>query len=138
LLLLPGGLLMVALLMLAKPLYARILARLRLADKRRRCLQNLKQACRGNDAPQTRHELIKWGRVHWRDHRISGLHQLARRGQSAHWARELAGLDAAVFALQADDWRGQALWELIRQEGKSASAKNPPAAAVLPGLYPQA
>jgi len=138
LLLLPGGLLVVTLLMLAKPLYARILARMQLAHKRRRCLQHLKQACRSNDAPQSRHELIKWGRVHWCDHRISGLHQIARRGQSAHWARELAGLDAAVFALQADDWRGRALWELIRQEGKSASVKNPPAAGVLPGLYPQA
>jgi hypothetical protein len=128
---------MVTLLMLAKPLYARILARLRLADKRRRCLQNLKQACRDNDAPQTRHELIKWGRVHWRDHRISGLHQLARRGQSAHWAHELAGLDAAVFALQADDWRGQALWELIWQEVKSGPAKKQPRTSFLPDLYPQ-
>ena len=137
LLLLAVGLLMVVLLMLAKPLYARILARLRLVGKRRRCLQDLKQACRTNNAPQTRHELIKWGRVHWRDHRISGLYQLARRGQSAHWVRELAGLDAAVFAQQVDDWRGQALWELIRQEAKLGTAKNPPQVSLLPGLYPQ-
>jgi hypothetical protein len=137
LLLLPGGLLMVTLLMLAKPLYARILARLRLVGKRRRCLQNLKQACRSNDAAQTRHELMKWGRVHWRDHRISSLHQLARPGQSAHWARELAGLDAAVFALQVDDWRGNALWELIRREVKSGYAKKQPRTSLLPGLYPQ-
>jgi hypothetical protein len=137
LLLLPGGLLMVTLLMLAKPLYARILARLQLAGTRRRCLQNLKQACHSNDAPQTRHELMKWGRVHWRDHRICSLHQLARPGQSAHWTRELAGLDAAVFALQVDDWRGNALWELIRQEVKSTSAKKQPRTSLLPGLYPQ-
>jgi len=137
LLLLPGGLLMVTLLMLAKPLYARILARLRLVGKRRRCLQNLKQACRSNDAAQTRRELMKWGRVHWRDHRIYSLHQLARPGQSAHWARELAGLDAAVFALQVDDWRGNALWELIRQEVKSGYAKKQPRTSLLPGLYPQ-
>ena len=137
LLLLAGGLLMVTLLMLAKPLYARILARLRLVGKRRRYLQNLKQACRSNDAAQTRHELMKWGRVHWRDHRISSLHQLARPGQSAHWARELAGLDAAVFALQVDDWRGNALWELIRQEVKFGYAKKQPRTSLLPGLYPQ-
>jgi hypothetical protein len=137
LLLLPGGLLMVTLLMLAKPLYARILARLQLAGTRRRCLQNLKQACHSNDAPQTRHELMKWGRVHWRDHRICSLHQLARPGQSAHWTRELAGLDAAVFALQVDDWHGNALWELIRQEVKSTSAKKQPRTSLLPGLYPQ-
>jgi hypothetical protein len=137
LLLLPGGLLMVTLLMLAKPLYARILVRLRLAGKRRRCLHNLKQACRSDDAAQTRHELINWGRVHWRDHRISGLHQLARPGQSVHWARELASLDAAVFAQRVDDWRGNALWELIRQEIKSVSAKKQPRTGLLPGLYPQ-
>ena len=123
LLLLPGGLLLVMLLVLAKPLYARLLARLRQVGWRRRCLLNLKQACRSNNAAQTRLELINWGRVHWLDHRISGLHQLARPGQSAHWARELAGLDAAVFAQRVDDWRGDALWELIRQEVKSASAK---------------
>ena len=137
LLFLAGGLLMVALLILARPLYARILARLRLVGKRRRCLQNLKQACRSNDAAQTRHELMKWGRVHWRDHRISGLHQLVRPGQSAHWARELAGLDAAVFALQVDDWRGNALWELVRQEVKFGYAKKQPRTSFLPGLYPQ-
>jgi hypothetical protein len=127
---------MVVLLMLAKPLYARILVRLRLVVKRRRCLQDLKQACRTNNAPQTRHELIKWGRVHWRDHRISGLYQLTRRGQSAHWVRELAGLDAAVFAQRVDDWHGQALWELIRHEAKLGTTKNPPQISLLPGLYP--
>ena len=137
LLLLPGGLLMVSLLMLAQPLYARILARLRLVGTRRRCLKNLRQACRSHDAAQTRQELIEWGRVHWRDHRICGLHQLARPGQSTHWARELAGLDAAVFAQRVDEWRGNALWELIRQEVKSGSAKKQPRTSLLPGLYPQ-
>ena len=137
LLLLPGGLLTVTLLMLGKPLYARIQARLRLVGKRRRCLQNLKLACRNNDAAQARHELMKWGSVHWRDHRICGLQQLVQPGQSAHWARELARLDAAVFALQVDDWRGNVLWELIRQEVKSASAKKQPRTSLLPTLYPQ-
>ena len=135
LLLLPFGMLMVVLLLLARPLCASIHVRLRLVGMRRRCLQNLKKACLNNDAALTRCELINWGRVQWCDHRISGLYQLARRGRSANWAGHLAALDAAVFGLQGDVWQGQPLWVLIRQESKSSSAIKPSRGA-LPGLYP--
>jgi len=133
-LMVPLGLLMVVLLF-AKPLLARIMASLRLAAMRRRCLRNLKQACAANDARLARRELLEWGRVHWQDRRINGLYQLARRGQSAHWARELARLDAAVFALPSGAWQGPSLWELIRQERKPGPAKQSPP-NTLPGLYP--
>jgi hypothetical protein len=119
----------------AKVLSARILARLRLAEKRRRYRRNLKRACAANDARLARRELLAWGREHWHDQRINGLLELARRGQSARWTRELAGLDAAVFALQAGAWQGHSLWELIQQERKpdstTRSTRN-----TLPGLYP--
>ena len=135
LLLLPFGMLMAVLLLLARPFFASIQIRLRLVGMRRRCLQNLKQACLENDASLTRCELINWGRVHWCDHRISGLYQLVLRGRSVRWADELAALDAAVFGLQGDAWQGQLLWALIRQESKSGYAIKPPRRE-LPGLYP--
>jgi len=137
LLLLASGLLMLVLSRVARPLYVRLLAGLRLANRRRHCLQILKLACRSNDAPQARQELIAWGRAHWRDHRISGLHQIARRGRSARWIRELAQLDAAVFAPAAGDWQGAALWELIQQEYSSSSVNKQTRSSLLPGLYPE-
>jgi hypothetical protein len=129
------GLLMVVLRLHVKALCARILARLRLADRRRRCRRNLEQACAANDARLARRELLAWGREHWQDQRINSLYQLARRGRSASWARELAGLDAAVFALRAGAWQGDSLWELIRQECKPGTTDKT-AGNSLPGLYP--
>ena len=119
------------------PLRKRLLNELRLSKEKHRCLQNLQLACGTNDARRARTELIKWGRAHWQDKRISGLYHIARRRPN-HWSDQLTQLDAAVFAQQPNAWNGKALWSLVKQERHSNDQKRLADSTVLPGPYPDA
>ncbi|MCP4471899.1 MAG: protein BatD [Gammaproteobacteria bacterium] len=84
------GLLMAAVFAGAGRLRTRIGDRLALAGSRRRCRQRLRRACHANDAGATRRVLIEWGRLHWADAHISGLHYIEVRAGSPELIDELA------------------------------------------------
>jgi hypothetical protein len=81
--------------------------------------------------------LIEWGRLHWGDAHINGLHPIEARVGSPQLVEELARLDAAVFAERADSWRGERLWELLGRERSTRSAEVRGERDMLPGPYPQ-
>ena len=140
---------------IAGPLYLPIAHKLNQRRRRRQCLGNLKRACQLDDAAAARGELLEWGRSHWCDARINGLQQLASRARSQHWRAELARLDAAIYgnaiygnAIYGNgmgDWRGQALWTLVRQAHKTGTHTRlrlilmlrPRRTDLLPELYPR-
>ncbi len=119
------------------PLRKRLQDELRLKKEKQRCLKNLQRACGNNDARRARTELIKWGRAHWQDKRISGLHHIARR-RPEQWSAQLTQLDAAVFAQQPGAWNGEALWSLVKRERRFNDQKRLAYPTVLPGPYPDA
>jgi hypothetical protein len=121
----------------AERLRARIGAQIALAGNRRRCRIRLRRACYANDARTTRRALIEWGRLHWGDAHINGLHPIEARVGSPQLVEELARLDAAVFAERADSWRGERLWELLGRERSTRSAEVRGERDMLPGPYPQ-
>jgi hypothetical protein len=142
------GLLTPVLVVIAGPLYLPIAHKLNRRRRRRQCLGNLKRACQLDDAAAARGELLEWGRLHWCDDRINGLQQLASLARSQYWRTELAQLDAAIYgnAISGngmDDWRGQALWTLVRQAYKTKtdtrlrSRFRPRRTDLLPELYPR-
>jgi len=116
---------------------ARIGAKITLTGNRRRCRQRLRRACHANDASETRRALIEWGRLHWNDAHISGLHHIESRLGSPELAGELARLDAAIFAERDEGWRGEHLWELLGKDRSARSAKAPGEPDLLPEPYPQ-
>ena len=140
------GLLTPGLAMIAAPVILPIVRYLNQRRVRSQCLGNLKRACQADDAAAARGKLLEWGRSHWCDERINGLQHLAclpgSEARSQQWQAELARLDAAIYANKTgacpgSNWRGQALWELVRQTSKVAlktSFKNNP---LLPELYPR-
>ncbi len=115
----------------------RIGDRLALAGSRRRCRQRLRRACHANDADATRRVLIEWGRLHWADVHISGLHHIEVRVGSPELIDELARLDAALFAERAVAWRGQRLWELLGQGWGARPEQAQSKLDLLPEPYPQ-
>ncbi|MCP4764727.1 MAG: protein BatD [Gammaproteobacteria bacterium] len=121
----------------ATGLRARIGAKITLAGNRRRCRQRLRRACYANDAPATHRSLIEWGRLHWNDAHISGLHHIESRVGSPELAVELARLDAAIFAERDEGWRGERLWELLGKYHSLRSEQVQREKDLLPGPYPQ-
>jgi len=121
----------------AARLRARIGSKIVLAANRRRCRQRLRYACRANDAGATRRALIEWGRLHWNDAHISGLHHINRRVGSPDLVSELARLDAAIFAEQAYAWRGEPLWELLEKDRSLRYRQTQGNRDSLPEPYPQ-
>ena len=141
------GLLTPVLLVIAGPLTLPIARKLNQRRARRQCLGNLKRACQADDAAAARGELLEWGRSHWCNDRINGLQQqLASREwsrpRSQQWHAELARLDAAIYSNEMGDWRGQALWKLVRQAHKTEThSRLRPISRrtdLLPELYPRA
>ena len=111
------------------------------AAMRRRSRDKLLRACRANDAAAARQALIDWGRVHWKDDRISGLHHVQGKfepGDDAReFAAELACLDNALYAENAASWHGERLWKLIDTKRRNAGGENPRRdPEILPPPYP--
>jgi oxygen tolerance protein BatD len=65
------------------------------------------EACRTNDAPAARRNLLLWANARWRGPRIQGLSALAKLLDDPEIKRLLQGLDGACYA-QAH-WEGAAL-----------------------------
>jgi hypothetical protein len=124
-------------LVFAGPLRERIGAKLALAGNRRRCRSRLRRACYAGDAGAARQALIEWGRLHWGEARICGLHHIDARTGSTQLAEELARLDAALFAGQGNDWRGEGLWRMLGQTPDARYSKLQKEIDLLPGPYPQ-
>ena len=143
------GLLTPGLVVIAGPLYVLIARKLNQRRELRQCLGNLRRACQAGDAATARGELLEWARSHCCDDRINGLQQLASHArfqtrsqlQSQQWRAELARLDAAVYGNETGDWRGQALWKLVRQARKTKThtrlRSRPRRSDKLPELYPR-
>jgi len=120
----------------ATRLRARIGSKIALAGNSRRCRQRLQRACRENNASATRRALIEWGRLHWNDAHISGLHHIERRIGSPDLVSELARLDAAIFAERAEAWRGERLWELLEKDRSLRHRQTQGEPDLLPDPYP--
>lgn len=65
------------------------------------------EACRANDAPAARRNLLLWANARWRGPRIQGLSALAKLLENPETTRLLHALDAACYA--QDPWDGAAL-----------------------------
>jgi hypothetical protein len=82
------------------------------------------EACRANDAPAARRNLLLWANAKWRGPRIQGLSALAKLLENREIKRLLQALDGACYA-QAS-WDGaalaQALPDLTFPEGTTAAS----------------
>ena len=68
-------------------------------------------ACRANEAPAARRNLLLWANAKWRGPRIQGLSALAKLLGNPQTTRLLRGLDGACYA--QDPWDGAALAEAL-------------------------
>jgi len=96
----------------------------------------LRDACRRGDAAAARASLCAWAARRWPEGRIYGLSAIAGRFTDPAFERELALLDAALYAARPPAWRGQGLWYrfLLRERGPNGTDTDPP--SELPRLYP--
>lgn len=65
------------------------------------------EACRANDAPAARRNLLLWANARWQGPRIQGLSALAKLLENPETTRLLHALDGACYA--QDHWDGAAL-----------------------------
>ena len=139
LVLLPGAILLAAIMRRYRHRWQTLAARIARAMQRHRCLVELRRACLAGDAHAAYPALIAWARQHWRERGIIGLGAIAARARAAGWSDQLAMLDAARFAHGASAWRGDDLWRLVRIEQRGRRAGRARAhVPCLPALYPQA
>jgi hypothetical protein len=90
-----------------------------------------------NDPASARRELLQWGRQRWPGDNINGLHQIEARTESIALVRELASLDAALYANRYSAWQGRQLWRLLAAEPRYQPAGSDLPENSLPNLYPQ-
>jgi hypothetical protein len=124
------------LLLLASPLRLKIFAVARTFTRRRRDRSLLKQACRSNNAAETRHQLLKWGRAYLPGIGIVGLHQIEAVLNNNDLSLELRRLDAVLYSNRISGWQGDRLWRLIEAE-RRRGRQAPGATDSMPDLYPQ-
>lgn len=70
-----------------------------------------RRACRADDAPDARRQLLAWARANWPDDRPAGLNALARRLPDPRLLALLRELDRACYA--GGEWQGKALLEAL-------------------------
>jgi hypothetical protein len=80
----------------------------------RQLLKQLLAACRVNDPQRTRELLLAWGARQFADDPPASLGVLAAR-LTGPLATEIDALEAALYGRGAPHWRGQRLFELLRQ-----------------------
>jgi len=137
-LVLPGLLILVCgLSFCVKPVRDRVYRKLESILTTRRTRKALQQACMSNDPASARHELLQWGRQRWPGDNINGLHQIEARTESIALVRELASLDAALYANRDSAWQGRQLWRLLSAEPRYQPAGSDLSSNSLPNLYPQ-
>jgi hypothetical protein len=69
------------------------------------------EACRANDAPAARRNLLLWANAKWQGPRIQGLSALAKLLENPEITRLLHALDGACYA--QDPWDGAALAQAL-------------------------
>jgi hypothetical protein len=92
-------------------------------------------ACEANDAIAAAKALLALGKAHWPQQPPGNLEALAVRWRQA--AGELRNLDRQLYAADAPDWNGAALWELARGGLPAEQAFKRDANNDLDPLYPQ-
>ena len=93
-----------------------------------------RDACRADDAPAARRQLLAWAQAHWPQNPPAGLNALAARLDDAQQKQLLQALDRAVYA--GASWQGAALERALKAlPGESPSAGEP-SKPQLAGLYP--
>ena len=124
------------LLLLASPLRLKIIAVVSAFTRQRRDRSLLKLACRSNNAAETRHQLLKWGRAYLPGVGIVGLHQIEAVLNNNDLSLELRRLDAVLYSNRISGWQGDRLWHLIEAE-RRRGRQAPGATNSMPDLYPQ-
>jgi len=102
---------------------------------RKSALRDLEKACTANDPHAAAKALLELGQAHWPDAPPRSLDALAAR--IANGQALLRELDRRLYAADASDWDGKALWDNFRHgipEKKSAEANRDDGLAP---LYPQ-
>jgi hypothetical protein len=122
---------------LVKPVGDRVSRKLESILTTRRNRKALQQACMSNDPSGARRELLQWGRQRWPGDNINGLHQIEARTESTALLRELASLDAAVYANHDSAWQGHRLWRLLVDEPRYQPVETELPENPLANLYPQ-
>ena len=137
-LVLPGLLLLVCgLSFCVKPVRDRVSRKLESVLSTRRNRKALQQACISNAPTDARRELLKWGKQRWPGDNINGLHQIEARTESSALVKELARLDAALYANENSAWQGRRLWHLLAAEPRCQPTGSDKPANSLPSLYPR-
>lgn len=92
-----------------------------------------RRACRADDAPDARRQLLAWARANWPDDPPGGLNALARRLPGPRLPALLRELDRACYA--GGEWQGDALLESLTALPNAAD-KVGKTASELASLYP--
>jgi hypothetical protein len=84
--------------------------------------KKLQQACNDSDAIAARQVLLTWGRALLAPREINSLHQLGN-AMGADLRHEIEVLNQSLYAPDAAEWRGQALWSICQQLEKDSLAQ---------------
>lgn len=101
---------------------------------RRRAERRLRPACRAGDAAAARDALLDWARACWPDAPPRSLGALAAMTGGA-LASEIAALQRALYAPDADAWRGNELYDAVTAFRPGPAARQRASAPALRPLY---
>lgn len=95
----------------------------------------LQEACRRNDAPGAARALLNWGAAEWPTHPPSNLGDLAARLVPRD--APVRELDRTLYGSGGAQWRGDRLWEAIKEGAERRPGARSSKASPLPELYPR-
>jgi len=94
----------------------------------------LETACQHNDAQAAARALLQWADASWSNESLHNLGALAQRLVSGK--EEIRGLERALYAADAANWQGDALWQVFSKGLEVVTRESPVRAEGLSPLYP--
>lgn len=98
-------------------------------------LQSLRQACNQNDAHAANKALLAWANALWPDIAIRNLGDILHRVEPGTFSHALTELQQCLYAANAQQWQGQALWDAFKHVKSIKTHKCGKSTSALPPLY---
>jgi hypothetical protein len=104
---------------------------------RAKAVRLFKAACLGGNPAEAKKALLKVGAVYWPENPPLSLSELADRFADDAFFVQVENLNQALYAREASEWSGEALWQAFRATRQYAGSSRPEDDAPVPPLYPR-
>lgn len=99
--------------------------------------KDITRSCRSSDPLAARAALLRWGKMHWSEHKIQGIHDLIKVVLNDQLSQAITDLDQHLFSPSSQQpWDGEQLLNLVSRLKDKLPDKNKDVSPAIPSLYP--